>query len=123
MASDLANGLQAFFHSVYCVIVERELARLGFETQFVRLPINVSDERIWAGVRNRYWRLDAYYLPVCQLPGAAESAAAPALQVAEESSEKAASEAAEAARPSALASEDTEKDGELGPSAEKDKGK
>lgn len=36
------NGLaadNAFFHSVYCELVARELAALGFTTQFVPLPI------------------------------------------------------------------------------------
>ncbi|BDA44371.1 Protein arginine N-methyltransferase 2 [Coccomyxa sp. Obi] len=57
----------AFFHAVYTTIVERELARLGLSTQFVPLPINVSDPRIWEGVRNKYWQLDTYLLPVCTL--------------------------------------------------------
>ncbi len=57
----------AFFHAVYTRIVERELASLGLSTQFVPLPINVSDPKIWEGVRNKYWQLDTYFLPVCIL--------------------------------------------------------
>eukprot|EP00884_Botryococcus_braunii_P018060 jgi/Botrbrau1/4938/Bobra.0122s0020.1 len=63
------NGLaadNAFFHLVYCHLVQRELARLGLYTQFIPLPINVSDPAIWEGIRNRYWQLDTYYLPVSE---------------------------------------------------------
>lgn len=40
--------------------------RQGLETQFVELPINVSDPKVWEGVKLRYWELDTYYLPVVQ---------------------------------------------------------
>lgn len=40
--------------------------RQGLETQFVELPINVSDPPVWEGVKLRYWELDTYYLPVVQ---------------------------------------------------------
>lgn len=40
--------------------------REGLATQFVELPINVSDAKLWEGVRLRYWQLDTYYLPVVQ---------------------------------------------------------
>lgn len=55
----------AFFHAVYSEIVKRELASLGLSTQFVPLPINVADPKLWEGVRNKYWQLDTYFLPVC----------------------------------------------------------
>lgn len=42
------------------------LRRQGLETQFVELPINVSDPAVWEGVKLRYWELDTYYLPVVQ---------------------------------------------------------
>lgn len=51
------NGLaadNAFFHLVYCHLVQRELARLGIAVQFIQLPINVADETIWEGVQNRF---------------------------------------------------------------------
>ncbi|KAK9915910.1 hypothetical protein WJX75_005882 [Coccomyxa subellipsoidea] len=48
----------AFFHAVYSEIVKREMASLGLSTQFVPLPINVTDPKIWEGVRNKYWQLD-----------------------------------------------------------------
>ena len=40
--------------------------RQGLATQFVELPINVSDPAVWEGVKLRYWQLDTYYLPVVQ---------------------------------------------------------
>lgn len=63
------NGLAAdnpFFHAVYCELCKREAARLGLETQFISLPINVADPAIWEGVRNKYWQLSTYFLPVCE---------------------------------------------------------
>ena len=45
--------------------MKRELASLGLSTEFVPLPINVTDPKIWEGVRNKYWQLDTYFLPVC----------------------------------------------------------
>ena len=42
------------------------VCRQGLGTQFVELPINVSDAKLWEGVRLRYWQLDTYYLPVVQ---------------------------------------------------------
>lgn len=64
------NGLaadNAFFHTVYCRLVQMELARLGLSTEFVPLPISVTDAKIWEGVRNRYFQLETYLLPVCAL--------------------------------------------------------
>ena len=64
------NGLapdNAFFHLVYCEIVKAELSVLGLTTQFVPLPIDVTDGEIWKKVRSRYWHRDVYYLPVAQL--------------------------------------------------------
>lgn len=63
------NGLAAdnpFFYMVYRDLCSLELARLGFVTQFVSLPINVSDKAIWRRVGNRYWQLDTYFLPVAE---------------------------------------------------------
>ena len=48
------NGLAAdngFFHTVYCNIAKAELAQLGLETEFVSLPIDCSDPKVWEGVR------------------------------------------------------------------------
>ena len=63
------NGLaptNAFFHSVYCHIVDMEMQAVGFQTSFIPLPVDVSNKNIWTGVRHRYWWNDTYFLPVCQ---------------------------------------------------------
>ena len=48
------NGLaadNAFFHMVYCNIASAELQQLGLETEFVPLPIDCSNPKVWEGVR------------------------------------------------------------------------
>ena len=48
------NGLaadNAFFHMVYCNIAAAELQQLGLETEFVPLPIDCSNPKVWEGVR------------------------------------------------------------------------
>ncbi|KAL9243648.1 hypothetical protein vseg_017508 [Gypsophila vaccaria] len=64
------NGLcgdNAFFHVVYCNIVSLELENLGYATQLIPLPVkDCLAESVWEGVRQKYWQLDTYYLPVCQ---------------------------------------------------------
>ncbi|XP_021728452.1 protein arginine N-methyltransferase 2-like [Chenopodium quinoa] len=63
------NGLcgdNAFFHVVYCNIVSLELENLGYTTQLIPLPVkDCLAEDVWKGVRQKYWQLDTYYLPVC----------------------------------------------------------
>ncbi|GJP38237.1 hypothetical protein CLOM_g22703 [Closterium sp. NIES-68] len=59
-------GDNAFFHTVYCHIVALELQHLGFTTQYIPLPVSrCLDNETWAGVKHKYWQLDAYHLPVC----------------------------------------------------------
>ncbi|CAI5509024.1 unnamed protein product, partial [Closterium sp. Naga37s-1] len=60
-------GDNAFFHTVYCHIVALELQQhVGLTTQFIPLPVSrCLDGDTWAGVRHKYWQLDAYHLPVC----------------------------------------------------------
>ncbi|KAI4337036.1 hypothetical protein L6164_015496 [Bauhinia variegata] len=64
------NGLcggNAFFHVVYCHLVSLELENLGYSTQLIPLPVkDCLGEKVWEGVKYRYWQLDTYYLPVCQ---------------------------------------------------------
>eukprot|EP00210_Caulerpa_lentillifera_P003699 g3532.t1 len=63
------NGLapdNGFFHLVYCEIVKAELKSLGFDTQFVPLPVNTDSNETWKGVKHRYWWNDVYQLPVAQ---------------------------------------------------------
>lgn len=64
------NGLcggNAFFHVVYCQIVSLELQSLGYSTQLIPLPVkDCLGEKVWEGVKHKYWQLDTYYLPVCE---------------------------------------------------------
>lgn len=69
------NGLaatNATFHTVCCRVVAGELSRLGISTQFIPLPIDVSQNKTWKGIANKYWQLDTYLLPVCQWDSTAE---------------------------------------------------
>jgi len=64
------NGMapdNEFFHLVYCEIAKSELKSMGMTVNFVQLPLNVNDDMIWKGVRNKYWWNNIYYLPVAQL--------------------------------------------------------
>ncbi|CAK0737367.1 hypothetical protein CVIRNUC_000900 [Coccomyxa viridis] len=77
------NGLaadNAFFHMVYCNIASAELQQLGLETEYVPLPIDCSNPKVWEGVRNRYWQLDTYMLPVCTLTVTAGDSGPPAAE-------------------------------------------
>ncbi|KAL1196456.1 Protein VAPYRIN [Cardamine amara subsp. amara] len=60
-------GSNAFFHVVYCNLVTLEIENLGFSSQLIPLPVKdcLGDE-VWEGVKQKYWQLDTYYLPVCQ---------------------------------------------------------
>ncbi|CAG8495745.1 10057_t:CDS:2 [Funneliformis mosseae] len=63
------NGLGAtnsFFHDVYCRIAEMHLANVGLQTEYIEIPIDLSNDEIWEGVKSRYWTLDTYRLPKCQ---------------------------------------------------------
>lgn len=64
------NGLcggNPFFHIVYCQLVSLELESLGYSTQLIPLPVkDCLGESVWEGVKQKYWQLDTYYLPVCQ---------------------------------------------------------
>eukprot|EP00850_Spirogloea_muscicola_P022637 SM000304S11859 [mRNA] locus=s304:123482:126140:- [translate_table: standard] len=72
------NGLcgdNAFFHVVYCQIVAMELGRIGFSVTFVPLPVHEClNDKIWEGVKLRYWQLDTYFLPMCTYCTTDESA-------------------------------------------------
>ncbi|EPS71860.1 hypothetical protein M569_02898 [Genlisea aurea] len=60
-------GSNPFFHVVYCEVVGLELEKLGFSTAFIPLPVkDCLGEKVWEGVKHRYWELDTYFLPVCQ---------------------------------------------------------
>lgn len=63
------NGLcgdNAFFHVVYCKMVELEMARIGLSVNFIPLPVGEClSSSTWVGVQQPYWQLDQYFLPVC----------------------------------------------------------
>eukprot|EP00899_Mesostigma_viride_P012138 jgi/Mesvir1/20925/Mv07996-RA.1 len=68
------NGLapdNIFFHGVYCQIVEKSLQALGISTMFVPLEVEVDDDKIWEGTRNRYFHNNVYYMPACIMGSAA----------------------------------------------------
>ncbi|KAI8328489.1 arginine N-methyltransferase 2-like protein [Chlamydoabsidia padenii] len=64
------NGLGAtnqFFHDIYCRVSEVDLREFGLNTDYVEMEIPTADEKgVWDGVRQRYWVLDKYYLPICK---------------------------------------------------------
>ncbi|KAI9488719.1 S-adenosyl-L-methionine-dependent methyltransferase [Zychaea mexicana] len=64
------NGLGAtnqFFHDIYCRVSEVDLHDFGLSTEYVDIPIATADEKgVWDGVRQRYWVLDTYKLPICK---------------------------------------------------------
>ncbi|KAI8092723.1 arginine N-methyltransferase 2 [Halteromyces radiatus] len=64
------NGLGAtnqFFHDIYCRVSEVDLREFGLDTEYVAMDIPTADEKgVWDGVRQRYWSLEKYYLPICK---------------------------------------------------------
>ncbi|GBF88061.1 arginine N-methyltransferase [Raphidocelis subcapitata] len=68
----------AFFHLVYGRLIQLELQRLGFSTEFRRLQVDTLGDDHWRDVRTRYWRWPWYFLPVCRLGGGGGGAAAAA---------------------------------------------
>lgn len=44
-------------------MVKLQLAKLGFDSEFLQCQIEVKD-KVWEGVRRKYWHgRDTYYLP------------------------------------------------------------
>ena len=63
------NGLapfNPFFHGVACEFVKCELDAIGLDCAFVPLQVDQSahDAETWDGIKRRYWRFDAYHLPI-----------------------------------------------------------
>jgi len=63
------NGLcprNIFFHGVVCEVVRLELAALGLECSFANVEISddVLKRETWAGVSERYFWRQNYYLPI-----------------------------------------------------------
>lgn len=49
------------------------MGQLGFDTQFLNIKLDASADKIWEGVKTRYWGYrDTYYLPICQFHGQTE---------------------------------------------------
>lgn len=61
------NGLapdNLFFHGVACQVVKLQLSKLGFDSEFLQCQIQVNDDKVWEGIRRKYWHnRDVYYLP------------------------------------------------------------
>jgi len=53
-----------FFHGVACQIAKLKLAKLGLETDFLSVEIDVDDEKTWEEVKRRYWHRKEYFLPI-----------------------------------------------------------
>ncbi|CAO3609300.1 unnamed protein product [Cunninghamella echinulata] len=64
------NGLGAtnqFFHDIYCRVSEVDLRDFGLDTEYIDMDIPTADEKgVWDGVRQRYWVLEKYKLPICK---------------------------------------------------------
>lgn len=61
------NGLAAtnqFFYDVYCALVPLELLELGIQTEFKNIDM-VLDEDEWKTIRQKYWTLSVYKMPMC----------------------------------------------------------
>lgn len=45
-------------------MVKLQLDKLGFDSEFLQCQIQVNDDKVWEGVRRKYWHgRDVYYLP------------------------------------------------------------
>ncbi|RCH79219.1 hypothetical protein CU098_002334, partial [Rhizopus stolonifer] len=64
------NGLGAtnqFFQDIYCEVSEIDLREFGLSTEYVEMPISTwAEQGVWDGVRQKYWVLDSYKLPICK---------------------------------------------------------
>lgn len=70
------NGLcprNVFFHAVCCEVVKLELEHTGFQVHFEGVNVeslmtkenNVHEEVTWKGIKDKYWFMDTYYVPIC----------------------------------------------------------
>lgn len=46
-----------------CQVIKLQLETLGFDSEFLQCQIQANDEKVWDGVRRKYWHRDVYYLP------------------------------------------------------------
>lgn len=62
------HGLAAtnpFLYAVYTRIAELDLRSVGLTTTWHALQPKIREEE-WQGVKQRYWQLDEYWLPLCR---------------------------------------------------------
>ncbi|KAL5107922.1 Protein arginine N-methyltransferase 2 [Taenia crassiceps] len=64
------NGMcpdSVFFHGVACETTRLRLERLGFQCDFVPIPVKeeVGNDKTWKNLSGRYWNFDTYFLPQC----------------------------------------------------------
>lgn len=64
------NGLGAtnqFFQDIYCNVSEIDLREFGLSTEYIDMPVSTwAEQGVWDGVRQKYWVLDNYKLPICK---------------------------------------------------------
>lgn len=41
------------------------LCRLGLQTSYSPMKMDASADKIWEGIKNRYWHLPVYMVPTC----------------------------------------------------------
>ena len=52
------------FSTLACQVVKLQLNKIGFDSEFLQCQIQVNDDKVWEGVRRKYWHgRDVYYLP------------------------------------------------------------
>jgi hypothetical protein len=45
-------------------VVKLQLDKLGFDAEFLQCQIQVNNDKVWEGIRRKYWHnRDVYYLP------------------------------------------------------------
>jgi hypothetical protein len=45
-------------------VIKLQLGKIGFDSEFLQCQIQVNDNKVWDGVRRKYWHgRDVYYLP------------------------------------------------------------
>lgn len=62
------NGLaatNAFFHDVCREVTRLSLADLGLSVTYRPMAVNAACPS-WSQVKDRYWTLDTYHLPICR---------------------------------------------------------
>lgn len=58
------HSFDPFFVSVACQVIKLQLGKLGFDSEFLQCQIEVNDNKVWDGIRRKYWHgRDVYYLP------------------------------------------------------------